>query len=592
MRRAAGRVVVASLAVCALSACGRLRYEPGDADAIDAPGLDAALDAITIDASIDAPGLDAFAPDAAIDAPGLDAPSIDAPSIDAAAPDAALDRDAGMVGLPTECLLGTTGTATLPAFVAPMAPVERRVVPVADTAALTAALAVSMPGDVIELEPGVSYRSAYVVSRGDLTIRTRAIDAAVPATSRVAPTDAPALARIVSGGTLPSLSIEAPNVRVVGLEIATDALDAPSIVRTTPAATDVILERLWVHGSDARDARAGLELNGARTVLARSHVSEIHANRGPRPAVLLYTFGSSMAILDNHLESSGEGVVFGTEVPLTPESAPSDAVICRNHITRPLTWYPGHPSYAGIEWPTGPLIGVYDAERVLIAGNVIERAWETTRGSGARALSIVPGDLGGAGSGRVVDVTFVWNHVRDVPEGISLGAGPDTSPALSRVFVGQSLFEPIELGRFGADTGRIVQLLAGGAGPISEVVIDRVTAPGAIQNGLLAEPGARGLITVRDSILATGAFGFVVGTDEGIAAFPDLGNLVVIGPRPSVYGASSTVVASVDDVGFVEASASDWALSPTSPFFTASSTGGPVGCDVETLRTLVMGVAP
>jgi hypothetical protein len=391
---------------------------------------------------------------------------------------------------------------------------------------------------------------------------------------------------------LPSLRIEAPSVRVVGVEIATDALDAPAIVRTTPAATDVILDRLWVHGSDTRDARAGLELNGARTVLVRSHVSDIHAALAPRPAVLLYTFGSSVAILDNHLESSGEGVVFGTEVPVTPESAPRDAVICRNHITRPLTWYPGDPSYAGIEWPMGPLLGVYDAERVLIAGNVIERAWESMRGSGARALSIVPGDLGGAGSGRVSDITFVWNHVRDVPEGISLAAGPDTSPSLSRVVVSQSLFEPIVLGGFGADTGRIVQMLAGGAGPISELVIDRVTAPGAIQNGLLAEVGALGLITVRDSILATGAFGFVMGADEGIAAFPDLRNLVLIGPRPAVYGPTSTVVPDVDGVGFVAVSSSDWALSPASPFFAASSTGGPVGCDVATLRMAVMGVAP
>jgi hypothetical protein len=240
----------------------------------------------------------------------------------------------------------------------------------------------------------------------------------------------------------------------------------------------------------------------------------------------------------------------------------------------------------------GPLLGVYDAERVLIAGNVIERAWESMRGSGARALSIVPGDLGGAGSGRVSDITFVWNHVRDVPEGISLAAGPDTSPSLSRVVVSQSLFEPIVLGGFGADTGRIVQMLAGGAGPISELVIDRVTAPGAIQNGLLAEVGALGLITVRDSILATGAFGFVMGADEGIAAFPDLRNLVLIGPRPAVYGPTSTVVPDVDGVGFVAVSSSDWALSPASPFFAASSTGGPVGCDVATLRMAVMGVAP
>lgn len=571
---------IASLATCALGACGRLGYDVNDAASVDATELDTA---------IDAPGLDAFGPDAAIDAL-----AIDATMPDATMPDATLDRDGGMpvIGLPSECFVGPAPSVTLPTIVAPTPPIEARVVPAADTAALTTALATAMPGDVIELEPGVSYRSAYVVSRGDLTIRTRGIDAAVSASTRVTTDDAPALARIVTGGALSSLTIDAPNVRVVGVEIATDATDAPSIVRTSTTATDVILDRLWVHGSDARDARAGLELNGARTVLTHSHVSEIHAMRGPRPAVLLYTFGSSMAILDNHLESSGEGVVFGTEVPLTPESAPRDAVVCGNHLTRPLTWYPGDATFAGTEWPMGPSIGVYDAERVLIAGNVIERAWETTRGSGARALAMAPGDLGGGSSGRVADVTFVWNHVRDVPEGISLAAGPGTSPPLSRVHVGQSLFEPIVLGRFGADTGRIVQMLAGGAGPLSEITIDRVTAPGAIQNGLLAELGARGTITVRDSILATGAFGFLYGTDEGSSAFPDLRNLAVIGPRPDVYGSSSTVVPSVDEIGFVDATAADWALDVASPFSTSSSTGGPIGCDVALLRTILSGVAP
>lgn len=582
----AGGWIVASLTTCLSVACGRLGYDTTSTDAaIDAPGLDAPIDAgaPAIDAAIDAPGLDAFAPDA---------PDEDA-SVDAAPPDAPLgDGGMGSVALPIECVPSALPSGVvLPTIVSPTLPLELRVVRAPDTDALTRALEFSMPGDVIELEPGVSYRSAYAVTRGDVTIRTRGVDAAVAPGTRVTPTDAPSLARIVTGGALASLSIDAPRVRVVGIEIVTDALDAPSIVRTTSTATDVTLDRLYVHGSAARDARAGLELNGSRTVLARSHVADIHSTRGPRPAVLLYNFGSSVAIVDNRLESSGEGVIFGTEVPDGPETAPRDAAVCGNHITRPLSWYPNDPSYAGMEWPMGPLLGVYDAERVLIAANVLERAWETTRGSGARALSIAPGDLGDGTSTRVLDVTFVWNHVRDVPEGISIGAGLAGS-TISRVHISQSLFEPIVLGRFGADTGRIVQMLAGETGPISQVVIERVTAPGAIQNGLLAEPGVVGAMTIRDNILATGDFGFLVEAAEGVAAFPSLRNLVVIGPRPSVYGPMSTVVASVDDVGFVDADAADWALDAASPFQTSSSTGGPVGCDVAVLRTILAGVAP
>jgi hypothetical protein len=576
------------LVLVALPACGRVGYATIDADGtLDASGLDASgLDASGLDAS----GLDTGALDTgALDATPMDAP-LDAPSTDAGRPDAGPP----MPLLPLGCTRGALpSSVSLPTVPMVATPPERRIVSAIDTDALTMALATAMPGDVIELEPGVTYRSAYVVSRGDVTLRTRGIDdVALP--TRIGPADAPSLARIVTGGALSSLTIDASNVRVSGLEIATDALDAPAIVRTGVGRSDILLDRLYVHGSPLRDVRAGIEIDGPRTTVRRSDVREIHAMAGPRPAILLFTCGGPVAIVDNHLEAAGEGVVLGTENALTAASSPHDVAICQNHVTRSLAWYPLDASYAGIEWPTGPLIGLYNGERVLVAGNVLERAWESAGGSGARAIALGPGDFAPAGSAHVSDVVIAWNHVRDVPEDLSFFAGDAGLAPLARVRVTQSLFEPISASRFPADTGRILQLLDGPAGRVRDLVIDHVTAPGSIQNGIVAESTATaGELEVRDSILSLGQFGFLGGSAEGIAGLAGLHHLALVGRRAAAsYGATSTVVPTLDDVGFVRTDGIDWALAATSPFLTTSSSGGAVGCNVAMLRTVLAGVAP
>jgi hypothetical protein len=129
---------------------------------------------------------------------------------------------------------------------------------------------------------------------------------------------------------------------------------------------------------------------------------------------------------------------------------------------------------------------------------------------------------------------------------------------------------------------------------VRELVIDHVTAPGAIQNGLVAEsPAAAGELEVRDSILSLGEFGLVGGSDEGVAGLAGLHHLTLVGTRSAApYGATSTVVAMLADVGFVRTDGTDWALAGTSPFLTTSSTGGAVGCNVVMLRTVLAGVAP
>jgi hypothetical protein len=250
-------------------------------------------------------------------------------------------------------------------------------------------------------------------------------------------------------------------------------------------------------------------------------------------------------------------------------------------------------SYAGTAWPVGPLLGLYLGQRVLAAGNVIERAWPSVGGGGARGIALGPGNFAPAGAATVADVVLAWNHVRDVPEGMSFYAGDAGTLPLARVVVSQSLFEPLVSGRFGAGTGRILQVLDGAAGAVSGLVIEHVTAPGAVQNGIVTESVLSiDRLEVRDSILALGDFGLAGGGLAGIPGLGGLHHLGLIGASLADYGVSSVRVSALSDAGFADPAMADWRVMAVSPFAAISTTGGPAGCDVDRLASVLAGVAP
>jgi hypothetical protein len=148
-------------------------------------------------------------------------------------------------------------------------------------------------------------------------------------------------------------------------------------------------------------------------------------------------------------------------------------------------------------------------------------------------------------------------------------------------------------GRFPSSTGRILQLLDGPAGRANGVEVDHVTALGAVQNGIVSESIATSdVLVVRDSIMSLGDFGLLGGSVEGVAGLAGLSHLALIGSRAASYGTTNVLVPTAADVGFVRTDGTDWALSGASPFLTASSTGGPIGCNVAMLRTVLADVAP
>ena len=65
--------------------------------------------------------------------------------------------------------------------------------------------------------------------------------------------------------------------------------------------------------------------------------------------------------------------MFFAEGSVIPNVWPSNILISRNHITKPLAWRAAWPS--GARWTVKNLIEFKSAKRVVIDGNIIENDW-------------------------------------------------------------------------------------------------------------------------------------------------------------------------------------------------------------------------
>jgi len=119
-------------------------------------------------------------------------------------------------------------------------------------------------------------------------------------------------------------------------------------------------------------SQRGILLNSASSAVIDSHVSEIHAAGSDAQAILGYNGPGPFEIVNNFLEGATENIMFGGADPKILDLVPPDIEIRRNHIFKPLNWFPGDPNFAGVKWPIKNLLELKNAQRVLIEGNLLE----------------------------------------------------------------------------------------------------------------------------------------------------------------------------------------------------------------------------
>ena len=188
----------------------------------------------------------------------------------------------------------------------------------------------------------------------------------------------------------------ANHYRLLGLEItripnngnAVTALIGPAL---NGGLSQVVLDRLYIHGSPTDETRRGVDLTGATSMAVQdSYISEMHCRVGgtctDSQAVSGGTGSLPMGpykIDDNFLEAAGENLMFGGGAAT---QTPADIEVRFNHLFKPMFWLEGQPGYSAPAFIVKNHFEMKNAQRVLFDSNMVEDTWGGFSQHGASIL--------------------------------------------------------------------------------------------------------------------------------------------------------------------------------------------------------------
>jgi hypothetical protein len=524
------------------------------------------------------------------------------------------------------------------------APPPGRIIPVPGSGDFQTALEMAQPGDIIELAAGQTFTGNFVLppKEGNAWIHVRSsahLSLPDPGT-RVSPSDAAFMARIVSANSVPAIRatlrtdvsppIPSHHFRFVGIEITTTSPALANLVWLEHSVdggsqqddlgkvpTDIVFDRCYIHGTPSGNVRRGIALNSARTAVIDSYLSDFHEVGADSQAIAGWNGPGPFKIVNNYLEGAGENVMFGGGDPLIVGLVPSDIEIRRNHFFKPLAWRQA-------PWSVKNLFELKNARRVLVEGNVLENNWLQSQVGVAVLFTVRNQDGGCLGPPperepwcAVEDVTFRRNIVRQAAGALSITGTDNNYPTrqTSRILIRDNLIyriDPVEFG--GGCCGRSFQLLNGESpgrpGGIKDLIVDHNTArisdsdTAAIVMGDSTDAEDRHQNPVfRNNLLERGTYGvFGSGVSEGTVALDTYATAwtfeknVVIGAPPEPYPpqdcspAAGCYPATLDDVGFVDWRNDEYRLGPTSPYKGGGTDGKDIGADIDLVLEATAGV--
>lgn len=486
---------------------------------------------------------------------------------------------------------------------------QRAAIRVAADGDLQAALNRARPGDQILLAPGATYSGNFVLPRrppgrwlkGADVIHVRTdipYEALPPEGTRMTPTAAAALrlARILTPNDRSAITAERGAVgwRLLGLEITMhSSLEAlNSLVRTgdgtqrtlESVATNIVLDRVWMHGWPARTLRRAVILSSASTAVIDSWIADCHQNGEDAQAIVGWNGPGPYKIVNNHLEASGENIMFGGEDALVPGLIPSDIEIRGNHFTKPLAWRD--------VWVTVKnLLELKNAARVLVEGNVFSGNWHAAQDGFAMNLKSV-NQGGKAPWSSTQDVTIRYNHITNVGAGITIN-GSDATPVdtpARRLTIHDNIVDNVNVPGF-EGRGAFMQFTNGAR----DVIVDHNTfvSSGPIEAAAIFDVAPAAIaLTYTNNIVVHGTYGFkgsdaAPGTqtlDTFAPAAVFSGNAIV-GGSAAIYPASNFFPATLAAIGFADVADRDYRLGAATALRTSGIDGRELGADVAAVRS-------
>ena len=524
-------------------------------------------------------------------------------------------------------------------------------------------------GDIIPLQAGVSYLSppsGFVLppkSCDDnhwITIRTNSPDGLLPKEgSRLTPCYSgvrslpgrPPFAcqssQVVTAQVVvniaqhaPAAFVLAPNAnhyRFIGLEITRPVAGKTASLVRTNTATQIIFDRVWIHGVAINDTSSamGLASGSSYIALIDSYANDFHCEAVTGICSDSHVLfgglgnlgGGPYKIVDNFIEASTEGILFGGGAAT---SNPSDIEVRRNHFFKPLTWQPGNKPLV-----TGPNhhpfvvknnFELKNAQRVLLEGNLLEDVWGGFSQYGYQIVLTPKDQANKCPMCVVADVTIRYNEIRHSGAGLTVSAGLSdaggAAQGVEHISIHDDLLDDISAAKYGG-AGGVLGLSANPQMFWHDVSINHLTS--ASQNQILMIIGSvnRSPMTnvdLTNSILVIGKYQ-IVSTGAGrtqncnyrlavpYTIFNDCWHNYMVSDNVIVGGSNSwppnQSFPTLSEIGFVsynEGNGGNYQLcedvnvpastcQAASPYLTSPTTDGrPVGADIEGLNLALTGV--
>ena len=323
---------------------------------------------------------------------------------------------------------------------------------------LQAALDRAQPGDVLQLEAGATFDGNYVLPQKTgtsyITVRTSTPDSRMPgASTRIGPQHESLLPTLRTPNATPALRT-APGahhwriqwVRFVGTGVGDVIALGDGLQRDRALVpTDLVLDRVVVRGDPAKGQKRGIALNSASTIVRNSYITDIRLAGQETQAIAGWNGPGPFVIENNYVEAGSIGILFGGAEPSIDQLVPSDIVIRRNHITRPVETRSGN-------WGVKNLVELKNARRAAIQANLLENNW--AQAQSGPAVLFTPRAHGARASWTTVEnVRFENNVVRHVAAGINI-LGYDnnaTSQQARDIVIRNNVFADVDHTRWGGN---------------------------------------------------------------------------------------------------------------------------------------------
>jgi len=306
-------------------------------------------------------------------------------------------------------------------------------------------------GDVIALTAGAAVIANIVLPNKnidkEIVIQSdRASE--LPAGQRINPATQSVLLAKIQGSTPAEPVIKtaagAHHYRFVGVEIST--VSESTVVydlvrlgegRQVQNTLDSVphhlsFDRCWIHGFPTQDVQRGVSLQCGESEVANSYISDIHMVGIEAQGICGWNGPGPFRIVNNFIEASTQGILFGGADPASESFTPSNISILRNHVFKPLSWKVDDPTYAGKHWTVKNILELKNAKNVLIDGNVLENVW-TDGQTGIPVLFTVRNQECSAPYSTIKNVTFTNNVVKNANGGLNfLGKDNEADPAFGK----------------------------------------------------------------------------------------------------------------------------------------------------------------